>query len=354
MSDNKRITGNPENEGNPFFSIIMPVYNAGEYLEQSIQSILAQDFTDWELIIADDHSTDGSMAVAERYSRDDPRIRIYGSVKNSGSAYAPRLRAAGLASGEYLVTIDADDLVSPDLLSSHYRCITSYGADLVIPEMWRMKGNDIRKILPSENIDTTKVWTGKDLTRHTLVDWEIPLAGFSVRRGIYMDADRHITLEDLTSIFADELHSRRMLSECGTVFLDRSRYYYRQHEGSVTHNDPQRYVDSRLQTCDNLISMTVETFGENSPTHIRAIENKLYTAVGLLRMINRSGFGRQRKKDLVRRIASAMENTDISMLKGKTSPRYLALMRLPVPVAGIALKIIDPIINLKNGIRKLI
>ncbi|MDE6650472.1 MAG: glycosyltransferase [Muribaculaceae bacterium] len=334
----------------PFFSIIIPVYNAGHYLGECLQSISDQDFQDWEAILVDDGSSDDSVAIAESHSKLDNRIKVFRSTSNSGCAYIPRIRAANLAKADYIVTIDADDIVSADLLAIHHRRITSCKTDLVIPEMWRLKGNITEKILPLDSIDTSKEWEGKDLVRRTLCRWEIPMCGFAIRRDIYLNANKRMKGDDLKSIYSDELLSRWLLSMSKNVVFTESRYYYRQNEESVTHINIPRIIDSKMLTCDGLLSMTATVFGENSDTHIRALENKLYAAVDMLRMINLSSLESKQKTVSVKRISSAMKNFDISKLKGKTSPRYLALMRLPIPLARIALKILDPIIMKKNGI----
>ncbi|MDE7347350.1 MAG: glycosyltransferase family 2 protein [Muribaculaceae bacterium] len=350
MNDLKNSEGNLETEKKPFFSIIMPVYNAGAYIKESLRSISSQDFQDWELIIVDDRSTDDSLAKVMDFSRNDKRIKIFTSTVNSGRAHIPRLRAAGLATGRYIVTVDADDVVSSDLLSTHYQYIASQDADLVIPEMWNLKDNKREKILPKDSIDISKTWVGKDLIEHTLVNWEIPMAGFAVRRELYLKADEHMSSDDLESIFSDELHSRWLLAACDRVCLCDAQYDYRQHAGSITHRNLPRFIDSRLHTCDKLISMTATVFGKDTLTNIKAIENKFFESVGLLRMINRTKLKRQQKKTLIRRISIAMNDLDIKRLKGHISSRYLALMSLPIPLARIALKIIDSIIKIKNGI----
>lgn len=347
MNDNKSSV---ENIPTPFFSIIMPVYNAEAYLGECLDSILAQDFQDWEAVLVDDGSSDQSVSIAERYASKDPRIKIFKSESNSGRAYAPRMRAANLGIGKYLVTIDADDKVSSDLLTQLYNKIIATDADLVLPELWRWDDSGVSKLIPTESFDSAKIWKGKDLVGHTLCGWDIPMCGFAIRPEIYTGADHKLTEEDKISIFSDELLSRWLLFMCSTVAMCHARYYYRQHSASITHVNILRIIDSTLSTCDSLLRMTSTAFGEYSPTHIKAIENKFYACVDSLRLINKSDLKGHQKSISIKRIASAMEQIDIPILKGRVSPRYLAIMRLPMPLASLAFKIIDPIIKLKNGI----
>ncbi len=334
----------------PLFSIIIPVYNAAEYLQECLESIIAQDYQDWEAVLVDDASTDDSISIANHFGDSDHRIKIFKSEKNSGSAYHPRMKAAELATGQYLVTIDADDKVENDYLSILYKCIECLNADLVTTEMWKLIGNDAYRILPEESLKVGMTWEGKHLIERTLCTWDISMNGFAIRRNIYIKADSKISNEDKKSIFADELLSRWVLFMSPKVAICNARYYYRQNSESITHINIPRFIDSRMLTCDSLINMTEETFGENSQTHNRACENKFYAAVDLLRLINQSHLSRAPKKAAIKRLASSMRDFDLQKLKGRVSPRYLAIMRLPIPIARIAFKILDPLIKLKNGI----
>lgn len=111
-------------------SIIMPVYNAGKYLEKSINSILNQTFTDWELICVDDGSTDDSAGILRQYAAGDPRIRII-SQPNRGQG-AARNRAMAAVKGEYIGFVDADDSVLPDMYEKLTDSAACHGSDIVL------------------------------------------------------------------------------------------------------------------------------------------------------------------------------------------------------------------------------
>lgn len=96
-------------------SIITPMYNAKRYIEQTIQSVLAQTYQDWEMIVVDDCSTDGSPAIVQGYAGKDKRIRYFRQAKNGGIACA-RNTAISLATGRYLAFLDSDDLWLPQKL----------------------------------------------------------------------------------------------------------------------------------------------------------------------------------------------------------------------------------------------
>ncbi|MDN3686555.1 glycosyltransferase family 2 protein [Cyclobacterium jeungdonense] len=95
----------------PTLSVIMPVYNGERYLQEAIDSVLKQNFTDFELIAIDDGSTDGSNEILKGQS--DPRIRVLSNGINKGISFT-RNRGLDEAKGEFLAWMDCDDLIAPD------------------------------------------------------------------------------------------------------------------------------------------------------------------------------------------------------------------------------------------------
>jgi len=99
----------------PRVSVVMPVYNVEAYVAEAIQSVLAQTFTDFELIIVDDGGTDASLAICRSFS--DPRITIV-SQRNRGLAGA-RNTGIAAARGEFVALLDSDDRWLPEKLMLH-------------------------------------------------------------------------------------------------------------------------------------------------------------------------------------------------------------------------------------------
>jgi glycosyltransferase involved in cell wall biosynthesis len=97
-------------------SVITPNYNCAPYIAQTIESVLSQTFPDWEMLIADDCSTDGSTQIAAAYAKKDRRIRLYSTLSHSGSPLEPRNLALRNARGRYIAFLDSDDLWLPHKL----------------------------------------------------------------------------------------------------------------------------------------------------------------------------------------------------------------------------------------------
>lgn len=98
-------------------SIIIPIYNAQQYIEETLRSLLAQTLQDYEVLLVDDHGKDQSMEVAKAFVADDPRFRFLATSANAGPGVA---RNVGIeaARGEYIAFIDSDDQWHPDFLKA--------------------------------------------------------------------------------------------------------------------------------------------------------------------------------------------------------------------------------------------
>ena len=96
-------------------SIITPTYNCGRFIGETIESVQQQTYSNWEMIIVDDCSTDDTKSVVEKYLQQDKRIKYHCLAKNGGAAVA-RTKAMELATGQYMAFLDSDDLWMPDKL----------------------------------------------------------------------------------------------------------------------------------------------------------------------------------------------------------------------------------------------
>ena len=110
-------------------SIIMPVYNTGGYLEPTVNSVLAQTYRNFELILVDDGSTDGSGEVCDRLAAEDSRIRVI--HKENGGVASARNVGLAAAQGEYIGWVDSDDLISPIMFEVMIGLAEKHGADIV-------------------------------------------------------------------------------------------------------------------------------------------------------------------------------------------------------------------------------
>ena len=101
-------------QNNPLFSVLIANYNNGKYLQEAIDSVFAQTYTNWEIIIVDDASTDNSSAIYEKYQQDS-RFHIYYNEQNMGCGYT-KCRCVELAQGEICGFLDPDDSITENAL----------------------------------------------------------------------------------------------------------------------------------------------------------------------------------------------------------------------------------------------
>lgn len=129
-------------------SVIMPTYNCGRYIAQSIDSVISQTMTDWEIQIVDDCSTDNTQEVLAPYLSKHPNIYYYRLTENSGPAIA-RTEAIKRAVGKYCAFLDADDLWTPDKLEKQIAFMRRSGAEFSCTayRQMNMEGKDLHTLL---------------------------------------------------------------------------------------------------------------------------------------------------------------------------------------------------------------
>ncbi len=114
-------------------SIIMPVYNVAKYLEECINSVLKQTYTDFELLCINDASTDATLEILQKFQTKDSRIKILSNAERQGAAYS-RNRGMKEATGQFLAFLDGDDIYDEDMYNTAYHVAVENNADIVMYE----------------------------------------------------------------------------------------------------------------------------------------------------------------------------------------------------------------------------
>lgn len=151
----------------PLVSICIPLYNAQEYLQETLERLLAQTYANIEVVIVDDHSTDNSVSIVSGFKSD--KIQLYTNPKKGGQS--ARNYAFSKATGDYIKFMDADDYCSPAMIENQLKCLLERGTDntLVFSPVY-MFYNDGEIIEVERNIDkdytpgielVTAIWSGK-------------------------------------------------------------------------------------------------------------------------------------------------------------------------------------------------
>jgi glycosyltransferase involved in cell wall biosynthesis len=213
----------------PHASVLLPVYNGERYLKAAIDSVLAQTFRDFELLLLDDGSTDCSVALMESYVRSDPRCRLY-SWPNRGIV-ATLNTGLELATSEIIIRMDADDVSAPtrfekqiNFLNEHPECVV-VASRVVWIDPEGMPLRSAGDLLTHEEIDAENMRGGQVLHHPAVAMRKDAL----IKSGGYRDGFKH----------AEDLDLFLRLAEAGRLEnLPESLLFYRQHLNSIGHQFP--------------------------------------------------------------------------------------------------------------------
>ena len=147
----------------PKVSIIVPVYNAELTLHRCVDSVLSQTYTDFELLLADDGSRDGSAAICDDYAARNSRVRVIHKA-NSGVSDT-RNQAISQAQGIFLQFLDSDDWITPDATSALVRAAEEHQCDLVISDFYRVVGERVSR---KGDIDDDTVLSREEFASHMM------------------------------------------------------------------------------------------------------------------------------------------------------------------------------------------
>lgn len=205
----------------PKVSIIVPVYNVEQYLERCIASLRAQTLQELEIILVDDSSTDGSLALCQKAAEEDPRIKVL-HKENEGAGMA-RNAALKVAAGEYIGFVDSDDYVDRKMFQTLYERAETYGSDLVLSGVVFVGGNVFARDGDREEkryFEEDTHFTGEALAelRMGIIgampgDPDDSKYGMSVWKNLF----RHQIIKENDLIFQSE---REMLSEDALFMVD--------------------------------------------------------------------------------------------------------------------------------------
>lgn len=213
----------------PLISVLIPVYNTGEYLADCLDSVLGQSYANLEIIAVNDGSSDNSQAILEGYARRDPRVRVID--KPNEGVMATRRRSVEEASGEFIFFVDSDDYIDTDYIRKLYDALVSSGLDAASGEIVKVRGG-VRTVIERDTPDTM---TGTDYLRHLLRhDVFGAVAGRLYRAGLLKKVEYFPGI----SLMDDYIINVQVAMEPGfrgICFVRDAFYYYIHHEGSIVH-----------------------------------------------------------------------------------------------------------------------
>lgn len=142
-------------ESTPLVTVVTPCYNASKYLSETIDSVIAQSYKNWEMLIVDDCSSDKSVEIIRNYHQKEPRVKLLQTPNNTGSPAIPRNIGIEHSAGRYIALLDADDIWYPYKLEQQVKYMEenniniSYTNGNMIDDM----GNITRSIIKQPSVD---------------------------------------------------------------------------------------------------------------------------------------------------------------------------------------------------------
>ncbi len=255
---------------NILFSIIVPVYNSQDYIGECLESILSQDYSNYQVIVVDDGSTDSSCEVIKKYQRYDNRIMLL-EEKHSNAGNA---RNVGVehAEGEWLIFVDSDDCVNKSLLSTIFNQIEDTECDIIAFKAEYY--ND--KTKQKSNID----WVYKD----ELIPQENPFSPEKYANNIFQMfstniwnkafrkntiVDNHIMFSSLADANDEFFGSMALVCAKHIAYIDKALYYYRINTGISTQDNAGRnasilFISALKEISGGLKARNLFQYYENS------------------------------------------------------------------------------------------
>lgn len=265
-------------------SIVIPIYNSGEYLEECLNSILLQDYMNWEAILVNDGSTDRSEMICKQFASQDTRFKVID--KENGGVSSARNSGLREANGDYICFIDSDDYIKNNYLSHLYGLIKTHNAKLALCKF--DKGE--------EKVSDTRVISGKNRALTSLFDTKKGIQGYIgakmfcadiiKNQKLFFNEDQHLG-EDLLFIyeylsFCDDY--------CRVAFSNEALYCYIPRENSALRK--MNYdVKFDIRWTGILNAYDIISQKTNEKPLQKAIKlNKVMQSVTLLRAMLRCGF----------------------------------------------------------------
>ena len=216
---------------NPSVSIIVPVYNAEACLRRCVESVLNQEYADFELLLADDGSRDGSGRICDEYAAADSRVRVF-HKENSGVSDSRNL-CLDQARGRYLQFLDADDWITANATKLLVQAMEEHLCDLVISDFYRVVGE---RVSPKGDIDEVQVLSREEYAAHMMENpanyYYGVLWNKLYRREIV--EQHHLRMDPAISWCEDFMFNLEYIRRAETFFaLQVPVYYYVKTKGSL-------------------------------------------------------------------------------------------------------------------------
>ena len=208
-------------------SVIVPVYNVEKYFEECMESLLGQTYDDFEIIVINDGSTDGSGILCDKWAEKDRRVRVF-HQENKGLSIV-RNKGLELARGEYIAWVDSDDYVDKFYLEKMMNAYKSTEADMVMCSFYTDTDGDVEH-------KGKKLFRAEEMDRNTFLERLYTYGMYSVVWNKILPKDAYQGVQfPIGRVFEDSAVMRQLTGKCNKiVVIEEPLYYYRRHKESIT------------------------------------------------------------------------------------------------------------------------
>lgn len=238
----------------PLFSIVMPVYNVERYLDECVNSILNQTYTDFELIMVDDGSTDGCYEKCEAYCQKDKRCRVI-HQENKGLLLA---RRAGIktAIGRYLVNVDSDDKCELKLLECLKEVIDETNADMIIYNYYFMYEDGRLEVNHTGWNKNAQLLKKEELIKQFINTVDYNLMWIKCSKMSIVDKNVDYSSYGRLNMAEDQLQSAALFEKANVIYtLNMPLYYYRYNNLSITKKANANHIVDSLKAKNRVYKM---------------------------------------------------------------------------------------------------
>lgn len=235
----------------PLISIIVPVYNVEEYLADCMESVLKQSYTNLQVILVDDGSTDRSGLVCDRYAERDSRIQVI--HKRNGGLSDARNAGLDIAEGDYIVFTDSDDFLHRDYLKVQYENLVQADADMAVCDYHMY---DTGQSVCNGLSNRISVVEEKDITAQLYENPGMLIVAWNkLYKRFLWDGIRY----PVGRLHEDEAVIHEILVRCKRIVLtDAKLYYYRQRENSIMGQVSDKSIQDAVYAYQRRISFFAE------------------------------------------------------------------------------------------------
>lgn len=303
----------------PQISVVIPVYNAGLYLRETLDSVANQTFRDWECVIVNDGSTDNSLSIIEEYTKSDNRFVCY-SVQNSGCADMPRNFAVKQAQSKFVLYLDADDVLSPDYICQAFKRLRDTNADIVfgqlIGSVSELDGELCR--IPMRTFDKSLILAGENAFKMTIGGWAFSANGMLVCKRLY---DKLIPGRYMNS---DEFTSRQVIFRAKRVAFHNGIYKYRNHNASISRGLSPKLFE-RLIVDKQIEDFVNEYYSEDSDVALSERHSRFFNMVNLQALfdLKKKQFSKGKRKWISDQLKDSYKSQDFNRLRQELRKPYV-------------------------------